>query len=279
MTNSMRRWSTFSVSAAFLSLSACSTQEISRQPPLRVSYTAGPDNSELLLAFSPSVGSYEELQAAPNLTPYSLFLDGRQLVREDLSGGAQPIIAHEGAEFGFGYLPSGPHHFTLEAPGGGAPLFAGDAEIAPGSTTILYLFGPRDALEGRFLSLPRDPAPGMLHVSVLNLVRGGPRIEVVSCADAAPCAPITPALALGEIFVADFPSVDGDIGQALADGRTIGFRPEPTADLPAPRVQQITSARSGTAPTNVIGPVAPFNYAVAPYLLYATGEVHSYFLN
>jgi hypothetical protein len=283
MTNSKRFTSNLCIGAGLLALSACGTQEVGPNPGLVVGDMATPDSSQLLLAFASTAESYEELQASaaanPDLTPYSLFLDGRQLIRDlgDQYGGKQPIIAREGATFGFGYIPSGPHHFTLEAPGGGRPLFAGDAEIASGSTTILYLVGRLDALKGHFVSLP-EPAAGTLHVDVISLVRGGAQIEVVSCGDADGCTPLSPALSLGETFAADYPAVDGDTGPALADGRQIGFRLAPTAELPAPPVQQITSARTRPAPTNV-APMPPVNYAVAPLYFYPQGHVFTYFLN
>ena len=83
--------------------------------------------------------------------------------------------------------------------GGGATLFAADGAILAGSDTRLYLFGPVGAVEGRFVSYPKLTVPGTLHVSAINLVRGGPGIEVVSCQGGDSCAPVSPSLADGEI--------------------------------------------------------------------------------
>jgi hypothetical protein len=230
------------IGAALLTFPACGTEEIAT--PITYAGTApGPDRGELLFVFAPSADTEEEQQAQARASHsaqvYGVFVDGSQLVFAGLDGRPPvPVTVGETGASGGGYLPAGPHHFAVAPAGGGPEIFAGDAEIPPGSTTRLYLFGHRDARQGRFVSYPTVPAPGTLHVSLINLVRLGPGLEVVSCADAASCAPLSPPLAFGQSFDADFAAGTWDgTRYALASGASIGYRQIATAALPAPPLQ------------------------------------------
>ena len=199
---------TLCLSAVLLALPACGTEEIAT-PITYVSSEPGPDRGELFIAVAPTADTYEEAQDQTLARPvrsYGVFVDGSQLVFEGLYGYApQPVTVSEGGgTFGGGYLPAGPHHFAIAAAGGGPEIFAGDAEIPPGSTTRLYLFGPAGARQGRFVSYPSVPAAGTLHVSVINLVRLAPGLEVVSCADAAPARRSRRRSRSAQSFDADF---------------------------------------------------------------------------
>jgi len=231
--------------AALLVSPACGTEEIAT-PITYVGTEPGPDRGELSITVAPTADTYEEdqAQARNNGQLYGVFIDRRQLVFDLRSYGwasAPVAVSQGGGMFGGGYLPAGPHHFAIAPAGGGPEIFAGDAEIAPGSTTRLYVFGPAGARQGRFVSYPSVPAPGTLRVSVLNLVRRGPGIEVVSCPDASSCAPLSPPLAFGQSFEADFAAGTSDGTRfSLATGASIGYRQIATAALPAPPVQEMS---------------------------------------
>ena len=107
-----------------------------------------------------------------------------------------------------------------------------------GSQLRLFLFGPLDALQGRFVVVPATPSAGNEHVTVINLMRSGQPIKVVSCTDATTCTPISPALAMGDLFDAEVPAVVSDDGFASlrSDGSGVNFRLVPSASLPNPPV-------------------------------------------
>jgi hypothetical protein len=265
--------------AALLAVPACSTQEIGPGPVTYVGNAAGPDNGELLVVFPSPSETYEEQQARAAsggyTASYTLYLDGKQLVWE-VDGRLQPALLGEGAQASAGFLPSGPHQFAIVGAKGGPTVFVGDVEIVPGFLTRLYLFGRLRALEGRFVSHPAEPPPGMLHVSVINLVRDGRSVEVVSCGNADDCTSVSPALALGRHFGADFPAADGQ-PYALADGRRIGWRQAPTAAVPSPPVQQLTWEMMETATRAFVPPFPPATFAVAPLYLSPQGDPLSTF--
>jgi len=262
--------------AVLLAFPACGTEEIAT-PITYAGTEPGPDRGELWIISAPSADSYEEDQAQALARPfqsYGVFVDGRQLAfKSVVDGSPLPVsVGETGGASGAGYLPAGPHHFAIAAAGGSPVIFAGDAEILPGSMTRLYVFGPIGARQGRFVSYPSVPAPGTLHVSLINLVRLGPGIEVVSCADAAPCAPLSPPLALGAHFDADFASGGWDgTSYLLASGASIGYRQIATAALPAPPVQPLYSILDG-APAKTDMPVSA-NAVAAPIYMSAEGNV------
>jgi hypothetical protein len=272
---------TLCISAALLALAACSTEEIST-PITYVGTGPGPDRGLLMIVFAPSADTEEEgqAQARANTTVqfYGIFVDGRQLAFDGLGSYAPaPVTIGEGGMYGGGYLSAGPHHFEIAVAGGGPVIFAGDAEIPPGSTTRLYVFGHAGARQGRFVSYPSVTAPGMLHVSLMNLVRLAPGLEVVSCADATSCAPLSPPLAFGQSFDADFAAGTSDgTRYSLATGASIGFRQIATAALPAPPVQPMSSIFDVLAAPGTVPP-APANLVFAPIYMTAEGNVSAIF--
>jgi hypothetical protein len=269
------------IGAALLALPACRTEEIAT-PTTAVGTEPGPDRGELTIVFAPSPDTFTEQQALAGtlmttFTQYGVFVDGSQLVWEGLYGYApQPVTVGEGGMYGGGYLPAGPHHFAIAVAGGGPVIFAGDAEIEPGSVIRLYLFGHPGEIQGRFVSYPSAPAPGMLHVSLFNLVRLAPGLEVVSCPDAASCAPLSPPLAFGQSFDADFAAGTSDSTRfSLATGASIGYRQVATAALPAPPVQPMSSMFDSVSRE----PVAsyPANLVFAPIYMSAEGNIIALF--
>jgi hypothetical protein len=278
-TNAIRRCSMIFAGLAWLALPGCSTQEISADPITYVRFEPGADKGALFVVLAPTAASYDEQvtrTATEPLLVYHLFMDGAQLVHDDqTTGKPDPILAYEGQN-SVGFLAAGVmHHFEV-AQAGGPRVFAGDAVLPPDSTTRLYLFGDLDALAGKFVSFPSFPAPDSLHVSVTNLVRSGPDIEVVSCLTEANCRPVSPALALGETFAGDFAPVDPlngpSTGYALADGAKLGYRQVPTAGVPAPPKQPIEPGAAYADPRQ-----EPFgtsaNLVAAPFYMSSTGDV------
>jgi hypothetical protein len=284
------RW-LLGLGVAWLAVPACGTQEVRPHPVTYVDVDPGPDRGGLMIVFASTAATFEEDQARglsnPSLTSYHLFMDGSQLAFPDVDGygTSYPITFLEGNHAGAGYVAAGTHHFAIAEAGGGATIFAGDADIPTGSVTRLYLFGPSGALQARFVSHPEIPPPGMLHVSAMNLVRSGAHIEVVSCSGATvagtgtDCLSLSPPLALGESFDADFaaavvpePSARG-LDDRLADGAGVYFRAVPTAAAPAPPAQPFFRGvhLSGSIPA------PPANLVAAPNYMAADGSVQSFY--
>src|SRR6187551_1175752 len=141
---------------------ACSTQEIGPAPPTFTSVRPEADRGGLVIEWAPPYDTYEQEQASAssggNQALYYAFMDGRQLAYQTDSL-AFPHTFPEVTMAVLGFVPAGMHHFEIAAAGGGPTVFSGDGEIPPGSTTRLYLFGSRGALQGRFVSFPSEPAP------------------------------------------------------------------------------------------------------------------------
>jgi len=200
----------------------------------------GSDTGGLVVAFAPTDPTFQAEQihvaAGPHLTAYEVLVDGQLATLDDGAGHRSAVTVTEGGVSGQGYLNAGPHHLTIRA-AGAPPVFEGDGEVPGGGTVRLFLFGPLAALQGRFVSTPDVPAAGNQHVTAVNLIGGGPTIEVVSCPDAR-CAPLSDPLALGDVFDTDLPA-DDDVGyrlvpsDALPDPPVLAFSPDPSAVLVA----------------------------------------------
>jgi hypothetical protein len=106
----------------------------------------------------------------------------------------------------------------------------------------------------------------MEHITLVNLVRTGQKLEVVRCTDAATCTPISPALALGDVFDAEVPADARDDcayplysivpcfpASLTAGGGGIGYRVVPSAALPNPPVLALGS--SAPPAVNVVVPL------------------------
>jgi hypothetical protein len=283
MMNSSRRHPVFipCIGAAMVGLSACSTQEISPEPLLIPDTTPSADHGELTISFAPREVSFEEQQAnaAAHTTTFHAFFDGKQLAwSSSVDGSLQALIVGEGGTSRIGYLPAGSHHFEIRAADRGPTAFAGDGEIAAGSRTELYLFGPAGGVQGRFVSYPAVVAAGTAHVVLINMVRSGQRIEAVGCVDLSNCAPLSAPLALGEVFAADVPmdaTQDWPTGRyILSDGAALGYRQVPTAAVPAPPVlplpNSLPDAMNGSPPSGAV-------LAAAPVYMSPAGDIQASF--
>jgi len=277
--NAMSRFPVLPAGIAVLALQACGTEEITR-PFTAVGTAPDADRGELMIWFTPPDQTFEDQQARAassfDTTQYHVFMDGAQLIWDNSDYGRDPVVAIEGAGTGAGHLPAGLHHFEIAAAGGGRTIFTGDGEIAAASINRLYLFGDRGAVHGRFLSFPTAPAAGTLHVSVVNLIRRGPGIELVSCTGGTACAPLSPPLALGDVFQADFPAGETrETSYQLASGASIGSRQLPTAEVPSPPVFMIAPPSVAVDPNNPSPP--PANFVFAPVFMSLQGAVQTYY--
>jgi len=277
----MRRLAVFCLCAALPLLPACGTQDVEPRARIGVGSTPAPDQGALAIIYALD-GSSVIQQVAPGHveiveTRYVLVLDGAQLVDDLSADPPAPISFFRGSEIAVGYLPAGQHHFTVIAPGAAAPLFEADAEIVAGAENHLYLFGQTDAVQGRFISFPSQPAPGTLHVSAINLILTGQSIEVVGCTDTGNCTPLSPPFALGESFSADFAAskLSAAPYYALVNGATLGIREVATAVQPNPPVNQISPDTLVPGPRGANPPVA--NMAIAPIFMSDQGAILSFF--
>jgi hypothetical protein len=125
-----QRLSNLTLMFTSLALGACRTEELRPDPVVIASFQPRPDSGYLVVAFAPTDPTFEAYQAHvttnPNRTEYRVWLDGRMVVGD--SGGLYPFGVEEGVTSSYWYLDSGPHHFTVGAPGG-APLFERDGAL------------------------------------------------------------------------------------------------------------------------------------------------------
>lgn len=267
----MRRGAVLAACAGLLATPACGTDEIAPPARVYVNATGGPDLGAFVLTFAPGAATFDEEQAwaasgAGN--QYALVVDGALLVWSS----DEPMVVGEGSQAILGYLPAGQHHFAVAAPSTGSPIVALDVDIVAGAQNQLYLCGPRDAIQARLVSYPTLPAPGTMHVSAVNLIQGGTNVEVVSCPQGASCTSLSPPLALGDAFEADFPTLT--IGKwpyyTLPGDATLGLREVPTAALTTPPVEQLAAGFTVADPSNLPDP--PANMVMAPLYVSADGS-------
>jgi hypothetical protein len=273
----MRRLAVFCLCFALPALPACGTEDVEPQARIGVGSTPAPDQGALAIIFALAGPSPIE-QVSPGHvriveTTYVLVLDDAQLVYDLSADPPVPVSFFPGSEISVGYLPGGQHHFTVTAPGAAAPVFEADAEIVAGAANHLYLFGPTDALQGRFISFPSQPAPDTLHVSAINLILTGQSVEVVGYTNLSDCTTLSPPLALGESFNADFgaSTLAADPYYSLANGQMLGLRAVPTAGLPPPPVQQISPSTLVPGPLRATPPVA--NLVISAILMSSGGSL------
>lgn len=261
-----------------LALSACNTEEVApRQVAIETAQSDGGQGA-LVIFFTSTDATFAAEQAHvstnPNVTEYHLFVDGRIVVYDSL-GSAVPVVVLEGTGSNAGYWRQGMHHFELAAPGGGA-IFTGDGPIVGGAVNRLYLFGTLGSLQGRFTSAPFTPPDGIEHASVINLLRDGRRIELLSCSDTSHCTAVSPALALGDIFEGDFPFVasNNEFSSLSTTGAGLGYRLVPSASLPAPPVLPLRQTNWVFGHTaSPLSPAADF--VGAPIYIAPEGNVQS----
>ena len=277
MTSAMRCHPVYVIAGALLALPACATRDISPNP---FSGPIGPIDTkkgEMEIVLAPFFDTYDDFANAPWTMPasqYNVFLDGSQWLLDGGNGRQIPVTLYDNFEGSIDFLAAGPHHFQINEVGGGATVFEGDVNIPGRSVTRLYLVGSLDKLEGRFVSYPAWPPAKTLHISAMNLVRGDAKIEVVRCA-ADKCSAASPPLAFGESFDADF-AADGwgeEYGRyAFGFDSGIGYRPVPTAAVPAPPVAVPVLGFSTPQNGEV---VRPPNLIAAPIYLSEQGAVLS----
>ncbi len=250
-----------------VALSACNTEDIRPHQVAIESTQTDPAQGWLLVLFSPTDLTFAGEQArAPLPADYHLFIDGQEAVLPNEPYAPYTVVFGEGGAFNGGYLSPGMHHFEIAADGARA-VFSGDGPIVGGEYNRLYLFGPLDALQSRFVSFPFTPPAGNEHVSAINLIRAGGSIEVLGCDAASHCTPVSPPLALGDTFDADFPTAPSDVGSPATSGG-YPYRMVPTASVPDPPLLSALQAvlEHGTYP-------APLNYIAAPIYVSPDGHV------
>jgi hypothetical protein len=262
-----------------LCLAACSTELVGPDNVVNGSSETAPGQGAFLISFASTAETYQTDHArrATTWNPpiYNVTMDGKILAEEEGTEGSPvpkllPISVSEGGLAGVGYLDGGPHQFAVLTPGS-APIWEGDGDIMPGGALRLFVFGPADAEQGRFAFVPNAPSvAGNENITVINLMRSGQSIEVVSCADATTCTPISPPLAMGDLFQTEVPAVglsEGGYASMTADGAGIGFRLVPSAALPNPIVDAL-----------YVGPLGqgafppPEVFVAAPVFLSEQGE-------
>jgi hypothetical protein len=236
MESQMRRTGVLFASAALLALPACGTQEIGPGPgqTIHAASQPSPEIGALMFALAGTADTLEQEEAQPSSILYNTFVDGKLLIL-DHAPAPTPVTIAQPSAAGAGYLPAGPHHVALAAPGASAAIFEGDGEIAQGMCTEIFLFSRLGVLQGRWLSVPVTVGLDSLHVAVINLVRDGRSIEVVSCPTGGACTPISAPLALGDAFEGDFARAD-----LAATGLDIGWRQVPSLAVPTPPVVSLT---------------------------------------
>ena len=193
------------------------------------------------------------------------------MVSDSGGGNLTPFTVGEGGAASIGYLEAGTHHFAIAA-SGSAPIFEVNGQITGAATTTLFLYGALNALQGRFATLRDAVTAGAEHDVVVNLMRSGQSIEVVSCTDGT-CTPVSPALALGDVFDAEFPSPDAagstySLNSLTDTGTGIGYRLVPSTTAPAPPVLPLYLAFTLGVSTV---PQAP-NFVGAPVFISDQGD-------
>lgn len=234
-------------------LAACSTEDI--RGFLIPSDQAGSDKGGVIVGFSPTEQTYQAAEQPlenPAPTQYHLLVDGEVVSGPDGYGLFTTVPG--GSLNWVYYLGAGPHHFAIAA-SGQTPVFEGDGQVPSEGTANLFLYGPLDGVKGVLAPTPRIPSAGNEHITVVNLMRSGRSIEVVTCNDATTCTPISAGLALGDLFDAEVPAAVDDCDPSSSipgtwsggcftslttTGAGIGYRLVPTASLPNPPVNALT---------------------------------------
>lgn len=256
-----------------VTLSACGAEP---HDVVLASERTGADQGGVLVAYSPTqptlAGELAHLTTDAGGTPISVWIDGRPAMLQHDSGHLAPFTVVEGGISACGYLDAGPHHLAVAAPGHSAPIFEGDAEVPSGGTMRLFLFGALEALQGRFVPTPDRPAAGNEHLTVINLVRTGQSLEVVTCAGAASCTPLSDPLALGDVFDLEVPApVEHPTSTLTADGAGIGYRVVPSEALPAPPVMALDQGQLTMSDAEEASP-SPAVFVVAPIYISDDGQ-------
>jgi hypothetical protein len=264
-----------SLAVVLVTAPACQTQEV-EPPNLLVGGQPArwPSEGGLVAEMVPidatGVDAQGRLIGMTENPQYRVLLNGYYLAAPTVDGITVLSLGQGGYCVGSN-LPAGSYHFTIQSPSG-RTSFEGDGQIPDGGSAHLFLYGSFDSLQGRFVSVPNAPAAGHDHITVVNLLRSGQTIEVVSCSHAGTCTPISPALALGDVFDTEVPAVADhpcpyDAGEIncdslTADGAGIGYRLVPSASLPDPVVNPL-----------YIGAESAFTFGGASFEVYVDAPV------
>jgi hypothetical protein len=274
------------LAVGLLALPACSTEEVAPTSPIVIpSEQSGANMGGAVIQFAPSDPTYQQEQARMSTseqTEYHVMVDG-DYVYEPTVTTLWEVTVFRGGQCERFFLPAGPHHFTIVSPEG-APIFEGDGEIPAGGVERILVYGPLDALQGRFVPVPTVPTSGHQHLTVVNLTSGAESIEVVTCTDATTCTPLASALALGDVLDADLPPFYDDCAPDLnaptpvlngcgtsltTQGAGVGYRVAPSASLPNPPMNPVWP---GVA-SSPRGTYAPGVFIAAPVYLSEQGVV------
>jgi ABC-type amino acid transport substrate-binding protein len=259
------------VAAASAALSACSTTEINADEPAVIA-----DDGVLKVVVAPAAATFAELEASwaagpahPTGDQYTAFIDG-----EPWSPSFSTTVGLQDDA----RRSVGTHHVVIAAADGSSPVFAGDVDVAAGIVTRLYVFGDGGALQSRVCSYREIPGPKTLHMCAINLVRGGPPIEVVRCASPGHCKSISPPLPFGESFDSDL-AADGTGDEyglyEPVSPSGIAYRVVPSAALPDPPLAMASPASYFAPPGWDRGDTGlePANLIAAPVCRAPSGDV------
>jgi hypothetical protein len=252
------RWALLGASTVLL-LAAC-TEDVTPPEALVSSSPGDPSQGGLLVIVAP--GGETSAEAYELETSYHVLIDGVELTDQTYG----PIWVNPGITVNAGFHDAGGHHIELTATAS-PTVFAVDIVITGGALNRLYVFGPRGGLKARFDAYPLAPPSGEYHLTAINLVRaGGVQIEVVSCADAATCTPVSPPLSLGDTFDTDISNVP--FRTDSTGGAGFGYRQVATASLPtAPVISFSPAVFIGPDPQGITA------YIAAPIYMSSDGNM------
>jgi hypothetical protein len=218
------------------SLAGCSTEEVGSDKFLLTSEQTGTNTATMAVALAEDFDTFEQRNAAAAAghvsETYFLRVDGRWALLRSGDMIWQPPIG-PGTFSASSWIPAGTHRFELVDAAGHVVATTGPYSIESGKVNRLCFFGHRAALQHRFISIGLDVPAGQQRYSVLNLIRTGVPIEVITCSDteaARPqeCTVVSPPLAYGEGAIGDAPTTPSsrnpDGSSRYPDARGVYYR-------------------------------------------------------
>ncbi len=221
----------------------CATEEVATDQLALSNRRTDGATASLAISLVGDFDTFEDERAAiaagtGPTSAYFLRVDGRWVVIDDGVTRYQPTII-PGTFLRGTWVPAGPHRFDLVDGEGHTAASAGPYTIAPDTANHLVFYGRRQALDQRFFATDLQVPAGQQRYTVLNLIRAGSPVEVVTCSDAGAaeprdCVAVSPPLGLGELATGEVPRSAADTRSALSIG--VYYRMVPTAEAPAPPV-------------------------------------------